>query len=415
MAKMINMSNFPKLVIDSDNIHGSFMSWKYDFDVAIELASLKLGVDDNDQQVFRGRLKLLTLIQAVGSVGKDVFTAVGFNIADEASTYDQAMGHLEAQFGIQDNIYVRTMRFVTVNQALGEKETDYLLRVNKLSRTMNIPANSDEVRVGFALALAVNGLRNSDLRRELMERNDLTWDNLNAMLRARQSSKESELILSENTKTEQVLVKKEVASIESDTKASRTVNRVYREGRSRSKSPVRSSSPYRRSEGSGRPRSDGGGVGNTYPYDSPGRSNRNRWQFEARNDHREDYYKPSSPGKQYSEYRQGAYKRGSPYSGRRYSPEYSSGYPRSPPRRSPSPGRVSRCFTCGDTDHMARYCPQSRCYNCNAKGHISMDCRDRESSSLRNNYYGGGRDRNRDGRPNSPTSRVRFNESDQSS
>lgn len=394
MAKMINMSNFPKLVIDSDNIHGSFMSWKYDFDVAIELASLKLGVDDNDQQVFRGRLKLLTLVQAVGSVGKDVFTAVGFNIADEASTYDQAMGHLEAQFGIQDNIYVRTMRFVTVNQALGEKETDYLLRVNKLSRTMNIPANSDEVRVGFALALAVNGLRNSDLRRELMERNDLTWDNLNAMLRARQSSKESELILLENTKTEQVLVKREVAGIESDTKASRTVNRVYREG-------------------SGRPRSDGGGVGNTYPYDSPGRSNRNRWQFEARNDHREDYYKPSSPGKQYSEYRQGAYKRGSPYSGRGYSPEYGSGYPRSPPRRSPSPGRVSRCFTCGDTDHMARYCPQSRCYNCNAKGHISIDCRN--TYDYYNDHRSGSQGRHRDSYPNSPTRMVRFNESDQGS
>ena len=88
------------------------------------------------------------------------------------------------------------MRGVTVAQASGEDESEYLLRVEKLSRTMGFGVNED-VRKQFAVALAVNSLRESSVRKQLMQVAELTSTELSAKLKARLSARESEAILTE--------------------------------------------------------------------------------------------------------------------------------------------------------------------------------------------------------------------------
>jgi hypothetical protein len=98
------------------------------------------------------------------------------------------------------------MKFVTVSQVLGEDEREYLLRVEKLSRNMDFGAANDDLRKRFALALAVNGLRESGLRTQLMQVTDLTWDKLTSCLRARHLARESAAIVEEG-KVERYSVK----------------------------------------------------------------------------------------------------------------------------------------------------------------------------------------------------------------
>ena len=89
---------------------------------------------------------------------------------------------------------MKTMKFVTVAQAAGENESDYMLRVEKLSRNMDF-GGQETVRERFTLALAVNGLREAALRRLLMQETYLSWKKLKDMINARKLARESEAVL----------------------------------------------------------------------------------------------------------------------------------------------------------------------------------------------------------------------------
>ena len=206
----VNLAAFPKLTLNQSDIGGSFRSWLTQFRIAVELTELNMGVDRNNQNRFAGRTKLLALLSAIGSEGGETLQSLGFDLASaDNDAFDDALGLLRTHYVQEDSFYVKTMKFVTVSQACGETERDYLLRVEKLSRTMGFGANNNELRQRFAVALAVNGLRESAVRKEMMEQGDLNWDQLSARLRARQMARESESVVSE-AKAGQFNVKRDI-------------------------------------------------------------------------------------------------------------------------------------------------------------------------------------------------------------
>ena len=180
MALGFDFNDFPKLVINPDDTYGSWKAWLDEFELSVEMVTFKLGketVNRRKQDVFKGRMKLLALLHAIGQGGRDVLECFGFDMRSEASSYEQAMAHLKNVYGFEETVYVKTFKFVTANQAVGENEIDYLLRVEKLGRSLNFE-NNDNVRQEFALAIAVNGLRESSLRLQLMQQGNLNWKGL---------------------------------------------------------------------------------------------------------------------------------------------------------------------------------------------------------------------------------------------
>lgn len=78
---------------------------------------------------------------------------------------------LRVQYERQKSLYGRTIRFVTVAQALGENEREYLLRLEQFSRTMGFSNNHDHCKQ-FTVPLAVDELREASVRSELMKADD---------------------------------------------------------------------------------------------------------------------------------------------------------------------------------------------------------------------------------------------------
>ena len=162
------------------------------------MISLSLGterVDGEEVRVFRGRMKTLALLHAVREAGQKALDSVGFDTSDPAATYEEALAHLKDIYVTDKSVYVRTNRLVTVSQGEGESETDYLLRVEKLSRDLDMDPDHDECRLQFTISIAVNGSRDSSLRTCFMVKGKMKWDALASKLRARRSAKESEAII----------------------------------------------------------------------------------------------------------------------------------------------------------------------------------------------------------------------------
>ena len=215
MAQRVDLSSFPKLKLDSNDVSGSWDSWLTQFEIAVELTTLNLGKEAVEaQQVdkFRGRSKLLALLGAIGAEGSAILKSQGFDVKNNTvEGYKSALDLLKGHYEREESFYVKTMKFVTVSQTCGEDERDYLLRVQTLSRDMGFGEASEDVRNRFAVALAVNGLRENSMRRQLLQENDLTWDQLSTKLRARHIGRESEQMLSE-TRVGHFSVKKEARS-----------------------------------------------------------------------------------------------------------------------------------------------------------------------------------------------------------
>jgi hypothetical protein len=133
------------------------------------------------------RVKLLALLQSVGSEGMDVLTAGEFDIDTAEWTYDRSLKVLVAHYEGEESIFIRTQKFVTARQVVDERSREYLMRVEKLSRGVGFLTSNDdavraaqeEIRSRFAMTLAVNGLRDGSMRRKLMQTPDLTWGGAN--------------------------------------------------------------------------------------------------------------------------------------------------------------------------------------------------------------------------------------------
>jgi len=200
-GREVDLRAFPKLNL-SGNVAENWKSWYAQFAVAVEMTSINLGKEEvggREVEVFRGRKKLLALLCAVGSDGMDTLTSLGFDVAgnNDDNAFEEAINLLRGQYCRDESFYVKTIRFVTVSQAAGEGDMEYLLRIEKLSRAVEFGADNNELRLRFCVALAVNGLTDASTRKELLQVQNLTWDQLRTTLTAKTIGKESESLMSE--------------------------------------------------------------------------------------------------------------------------------------------------------------------------------------------------------------------------
>jgi len=195
----VDLSSFPKLKLNAQDVTTSWKHWLSQFEIAVELTTLNLGTVDDGHghpiDVFRGRTKLLALLSSVGSEGMETLQSLGFDLQNnDINAYTIALDLLKGHYEREESRYVKTIKYVTVAQAIGEEERDYLLRVEKLSRTMEFGHANEQIRERFNVALAVNGLSDRHMRRMLLQENELTWANLTTKLRAKSLARESEVL-----------------------------------------------------------------------------------------------------------------------------------------------------------------------------------------------------------------------------
>ena len=95
---------------------------------------------------FFDKSKLLALLKAIDLDGNKVLTAEGLAWRDGTITYDLAMQALIRHYSREESVQVRTQKIVTVQQALGEDQRDYIKRVERLSRNLDYFKNADPAK-----------------------------------------------------------------------------------------------------------------------------------------------------------------------------------------------------------------------------------------------------------------------------
>ena len=145
--------------------------------LAIELRGLEL----DTRYTANPRSKIVALLRAVRQEGRDFLQSVGFDIRQR--TYDEALDLLDDHYSKEDNIFVKTEQFCFVRQTSGEDERDYLVRVERLSCDADL-GTTEEARRHLCLVLTTNGLRDVNLRRELLARS-MNWAEFARILKYR--------------------------------------------------------------------------------------------------------------------------------------------------------------------------------------------------------------------------------------
>lgn len=217
MSKGFSFAGFPVLKIHTNNVSGDWNDWLTEFDLAIRMKNLEMGYEvttngSGDQvkiSKFTEEAKLLVLLKSIGMEGRGTLISSGLNINGDEITYDKALEVLVNHYQREDSLYVRTQKFISVNQCADENYRDYMQRVERLSRTLDfftsITKTSHDAlqgaRESLALALCVTGLRDQHLRNELMADEELTWEKLGRLLRCKSSALNSSEKLGTNFDT----------------------------------------------------------------------------------------------------------------------------------------------------------------------------------------------------------------------
>ena len=116
--------------------------------------------------------------------------ALEFRFTAADSTYNCALTLLDGHFNREESLLVKTQKFCAVRQAAVEEYRNYLVRAEGFSRDYEFGssenAEADEIltttRQRFCLHLKVIRLRNSELRKRMMAKTDLTWSTLGTSL-----------------------------------------------------------------------------------------------------------------------------------------------------------------------------------------------------------------------------------------
>ena len=153
-------SSFPTLKIVGSDILGSWKYFREEFSLALRAAKLNFGVDQ-----FGDQHTVVALLRSVGEEARKLMVIKGFSI-DRGNLID-AWRILTEHYGCEENIFVKTEKFYSAQQKEGEDDRDYLVRVESLSRDVKLE-HSDRARQQLALIIAINGLRDSTTRCELM-------------------------------------------------------------------------------------------------------------------------------------------------------------------------------------------------------------------------------------------------------
>ena len=372
-----SVAYFPKLVIDSNDVFGSWDTFIKQFDIEIQFRAKSLGTktinnEDGEEElveVFNDDMKCLALFRAIGIEGMNIIEAAGYSVRNNSLTYEEALTILQNHYGREESIHVKTRNFVCVTQNASEDDRDYLKRVEQLSRNLNYFKHSTRethtalqaARQSMSLVIAVNGLRDTDLRKELMAKETLTWEQLSNTLTSRSTAKESaaKLELPINSSMDRLKIKKEVAATTS-----------Y------------SNDHYESARGYGH------GDRVTGRRDESGDRYSDREYGRDRRDCRSRYYssRRSQGSRCYSRY----YQRDRRDSGS------SNG------SRGDRNNRVLVCYECEEQGHIARFCPWIQCYKCLANGHMAIDCNVRNATSGRDQHSRSPGNRGRYDRDSSP-------------
>ena len=342
MASKSSVSAQDVLKINPEDISGSWRRWYNGFKLKVKLRKLDMGFDtvqDGDNVVrvpkFTDAHQVLMLLNAIGTEGQEVLVASGIDIDDDETNYKVLVDALVAHYQREESLYIRLRKFVTVRQCAGEDSRDYLKRVERLSRDLDFfkSDNADTMaalqtaRKSLAMMLAVTGLRDQQLCKELIAKNDLTWGQLSNISKCVSTAKES--IDKLGTSMKAVSIKSEpVDEVRVQDTSTREVSRVEHNRGSRrrdSRSRSRSFDRHR-------------GHGSGYNSHGRGRSRSGSWsrdQHRSRNQHRgsRDHHKGSRDN-----------------------------------------GTTMRCHECNSSSHIARFCPRIICYKCRGRGHQARDC-----------------------------------------
>ena len=83
------------MVIDPNDVTGSWKTWLYEFEIYVELKEVEMGTKtlqvENERRgvaLFTPRNKSLTLLTAIGKKGRDVFRAKGIEGSSTNAIYD---------------------------------------------------------------------------------------------------------------------------------------------------------------------------------------------------------------------------------------------------------------------------------------------------------------------------------------
>ena len=356
---------FPQLVFHPSRGDRStcFKKWLNRFQLSVEMMTYKLGneavADGNGVYLpkFRGRIKVLSLLNVIGQDGLDALSSVGFDFNSEEADYNEALRALQSVFERTESDYVKTNKFISARQLSDEDEVEFYHRVEKLSRALNFGENN-EIRKQIALSIAVCGLRDADLRRSLMSEEDMTWDSFCTKSKNKVTAKESEEYLFGNGanssyhnmgKFENKLsIKQEVDLVDSDKKIDSKYSK-YRHPNFKSYS---------------------NGSDSVESYDESTirnvslKSNNKRKRTCSNSNSSCDTFLPDWMKSNLSHK---AYKN-------RDALSRSNTY------------AVGRCIGCNRKGHFLRECPYIRCFNCQEKGHTSIDCKRKKYQISVRNY-----------------------------
>ena len=183
---------FPKLQIDLENVAISFRKWLRKFELSSRLAVISMGTEKIGKgkvlPKFRGEMKLLALLNAIGSEGMEVLESVGFDLnSQDTDAYDVALNHLKNYYDQEENEHVAWVKAATLSQLCGESDLEFLLQVEKHSRNLGFEPGTDvnALRKKFATSIALAGLRNDLVRQQLLLDKKLTWETLSVSLKAK--------------------------------------------------------------------------------------------------------------------------------------------------------------------------------------------------------------------------------------
>ncbi|KAF6033687.1 hypothetical protein EB796_008005 [Bugula neritina] len=202
-SRFTDLNRFPKLVLSLKNRSDSFKKWLVKYNLAVRLATLEMGtetVSGDTVNRFRGKTKFLALLNAIGDSGIEVLQSLGLDLERNDNTaHDEALKWLKGHYEKTENIHVAWVKAATLSQTCGEDELEYLLRVEKHSRKLGFVEGADveNIRERFAISMAVVGLRDESVRRQLMVDENITWKTLLDTLKTKSIAKESNIVVSE--------------------------------------------------------------------------------------------------------------------------------------------------------------------------------------------------------------------------
>ena len=100
------------------------------------------------------------------------------------SSYEKAFALLNDHYGREEIIFDKTEKFFLVCQLAREYNRNYPASVEQLSHDADFD-DVDALRRRYCLVLAINGLRDTKLRMELMAKHGLDWEELKRHLNVR--------------------------------------------------------------------------------------------------------------------------------------------------------------------------------------------------------------------------------------